>query len=539
MRIRKLLGAVGLLLAVALAGAVWSLARQRPELPLRMPVRWVSPTEVRSSFGAPRSGGRRHQGVDIFAPRGTEVVAATSGIVVFKGTNRLGGRVLYVLGEGVLTYYAHLDDWDSWICLGQCVRRGMPLGKVGDSGNARGGPCHLHFALHPLWNRGRAVDPVPHFKPNRYPTPRSVALRQEHGATGADAMRWLLVSDTHGHLEVVNRLAEETRADAVVHAGDLGFYEPQTIERLTVKELVLRILHSDLPREEVKATRKLMSEQLRSFLAERVLLGDFPDHLAGRRRFTTPVYAVWGNHEDKEVLEALREGRVQVENLHLLDERQTFRVGPFHLVGLGGNVLVGEKLFHRPVAGGGGRVWSTLSQFGRLIETAGPKQAGEVRVLVTHVSPGKEPLIGLLAVKLGADYLISGHMGQPYGMVWNEFSIRTLEEAVTRLQSAAPAVEAAWADESEFDRSEDERRWIELGLELVRGVTQRLRPPADERREPAWYRKALAINLPDIADGYAVLEDVDGRVALEARSRGKEFGAGQASERRPDSPLEN
>jgi predicted phosphodiesterase len=144
-------------------------------------------------------------------------------------------------------------------------------------------------------------------------------------------MRLLLVSDTHGHLEVVNRLADETKADAVVHAGDLGFCEPQTIERLTLKEVALRILHSDLPREAVQEARKLEPEPLRALLMERVGLGDFPDYLTGHRRFTKPVYAVWGNHEDKEVIEALREGRTCVENLHLLDEPRSHRIGPVSL----------------------------------------------------------------------------------------------------------------------------------------------------------------------------------------------------------------
>jgi peptidoglycan LD-endopeptidase LytH len=177
MSIRKLLGAVGFLLVVALVGVAWSVARQRPSRPLVMPVRGVARTEVRSSFGAPRSRGRQHHGVDIFAPRGTEVRAATSGIVVFRGTNELGGRVVYLLGEGLLTYYAHLDDWSSTLRLGQSVPRGMRLGSVGDSGNARGGPCHLHFAVHPIWKFGRPVDPVPLLLSSPRPEPRSVARR--------------------------------------------------------------------------------------------------------------------------------------------------------------------------------------------------------------------------------------------------------------------------------------------------------------------------------------------------------------------------
>jgi predicted phosphodiesterase len=90
-------------------------------------------------------------------------------------------------------------------------------------------------------------------------------------------MKLLLVSNTHGDLDIVNRLGKETQVDAVVHAGDLGLSEPASADRLTVKEVVLRILHSHLPREVVKEARKLTPEGLRTLLAARVGLGDFPD----------------------------------------------------------------------------------------------------------------------------------------------------------------------------------------------------------------------------------------------------------------------
>ena len=162
MSIRKLLRAAGFLAMLAVGAVVWSAARERPALPLRMPVARFSPAQVRSSFGAPRSGGRRrHRGVDLFAPRGSLVCAATSGMVLFVGTNELGGRIVYMAGEGLVTYYAHLDAWAPRLRTGQRVRRGTPLGRVGDSGNARGTACHLHFAVHPLWRWAKPVDPAP------------------------------------------------------------------------------------------------------------------------------------------------------------------------------------------------------------------------------------------------------------------------------------------------------------------------------------------------------------------------------------------
>lgn len=62
-------------------------------------------------------------------------------------------------------------------------------------------------------------------------------------------MRFLLISDTHDKLGVINRLVEQTQADAVIHAGDFGFYGDDSYERLSERELRLLIVHSGLPKE--------------------------------------------------------------------------------------------------------------------------------------------------------------------------------------------------------------------------------------------------------------------------------------------------
>lgn len=72
----------------------------RRDEPLQVPVQGVRAVDVRSTWHAPRSGGRQHQGADIFAPRGTPVLAATRGRVVRVGLDTLGGKVVWVLGPG-------------------------------------------------------------------------------------------------------------------------------------------------------------------------------------------------------------------------------------------------------------------------------------------------------------------------------------------------------------------------------------------------------------------------------------------------------
>lgn len=131
---------------------------QRTESTLGFPVKDAGEADIGSLFGDARDGGSRdHHGVDIFAPRGTPVLAAADGIVGSVATTDIGGRVvwLYDATQGQSLYYAHLDDWA--VRDGQRVAAGDVLGFVGNTGNARTTPPHLHFGI---YSRG-PVDPLP------------------------------------------------------------------------------------------------------------------------------------------------------------------------------------------------------------------------------------------------------------------------------------------------------------------------------------------------------------------------------------------
>ena len=87
-----------------------------------------------------------HKGIDIFATKGTPLLAATNGIVVFRGELSLGGKVIAVLGpKWRIHYYAHLSSID--VKVASIVRKGEVIGAVGDTGNAAGKPPHLHYAV--------------------------------------------------------------------------------------------------------------------------------------------------------------------------------------------------------------------------------------------------------------------------------------------------------------------------------------------------------------------------------------------------------
>jgi murein DD-endopeptidase MepM/ murein hydrolase activator NlpD len=114
------------------------------------------PRAFSDDFGAPRHGGRTHQGNDILSPRGTPVVASVAGVASHH-ENSLGGHAYYLHGADGITYYgAHLDAYTDNV--GQ-VAAGTVLGYVGNTGDASGGPTHLHFEMHP--GGGGAVDPYP------------------------------------------------------------------------------------------------------------------------------------------------------------------------------------------------------------------------------------------------------------------------------------------------------------------------------------------------------------------------------------------
>lgn len=125
------------------------------------PVAGKGNAAMSSFWGAPRDGGSRsHEGIDIFAAKGTPLLAVADGRVHSTGERGLGGKQVWlreeVLGRNI--YYANLDsiiakdgDW---------AKRGDTLGLVGNTGNAAGGSPHLHFAV---YNNG-AVDPLHYIK---------------------------------------------------------------------------------------------------------------------------------------------------------------------------------------------------------------------------------------------------------------------------------------------------------------------------------------------------------------------------------------
>lgn len=120
----------------------------------------VTPAGFADTWGAARSGGRRHQGTDVMSPCGAPVVAVTDGSIQRLASSGAGGTSLYLrASNGDVFFYAHLRGYAGGVSAGKSVTAGQVIASNGNSGNARGGPCHVHFEWHP--SGGRPVNPYP------------------------------------------------------------------------------------------------------------------------------------------------------------------------------------------------------------------------------------------------------------------------------------------------------------------------------------------------------------------------------------------
>ena len=121
-----------------------------------------SRVNVGSVWGQERDGGRRrHEGIDIFADKGTPLVAISDGIIEFVGNDQLGGKTITLQPDDYEweAYYAHLDK--QYVSNGQRVKKGQLIGTVGNTGNAKSTPPHLHFGI---YTENGAIDPLPYVK---------------------------------------------------------------------------------------------------------------------------------------------------------------------------------------------------------------------------------------------------------------------------------------------------------------------------------------------------------------------------------------
>ncbi len=134
---------------------------------LTVPVQGISREQIVSNYDDDRGTGRKHEALDILAPRGTPVLAVEDGRIVKLFTSGRGGLTIYQFDptERFNYYYAHLDRYAADLKEGQTIARGQVIGYVGTSGNAPPEAPHLHFSILRLgaekkWWEGTPLDPA-------------------------------------------------------------------------------------------------------------------------------------------------------------------------------------------------------------------------------------------------------------------------------------------------------------------------------------------------------------------------------------------
>lgn len=169
-------------------GRVVQLYTQEPDRTIAMPLEDISKKQIADTWHAPRGTGRLHEGQDIFAPKGTPVLSATSGYVYNIGENNLGGQTVSVVGAGGrVYYYAHLDAYAPGLQEGDWVTTRTVLGFVGATGNAQGTPPHLHFGVYTM---SGAINPLPLLADRRAAADRSAPrLTRSRGRRSTNRLR--------------------------------------------------------------------------------------------------------------------------------------------------------------------------------------------------------------------------------------------------------------------------------------------------------------------------------------------------------------
>ena len=226
---------------------------------LGFPVKGQDTRSFGGGFGALRAGGRLHRGVDIFAKRHTEVLAPARARVRFVGENDLGGSViwLYDTDRSLHYYFAHLQT--QRVEAGTMVEPGQVIGTVGNSGNARKTPPHLHFGIY-ADNEG-GVDP--HYflaRTHMVTTPvtaglqslgrwvRSMTTKVVLGTSAEARSRASIVLDQYSPMQILaasggmyrvllpDGLSGYVPADSVEPA-ERALENPEAADSLTVKEV--------------------------------------------------------------------------------------------------------------------------------------------------------------------------------------------------------------------------------------------------------------------------------------------------------------
>lgn len=362
----------------------------------------------------------------------------------------------------------------------------------------------------------------------------------------------LCIADVRGNLRSLNELAKQARADYIIHTGDFGFYDSQSLDRIAEKTLKHVAQYSPLLSDSVKKSIVTPGGPVKTrFDASELPLSELPQFLNSSLKLDVPVYTVWGACEDVRVLEKFRSGEYKVDKLHIIDEARSMllEVGgvKLRLLGLGGAVVM-HKLFDNgegrtTIAGGQGTMWTTLLQMGELVDTANRVyDPTETRIFITHASPAREGLLNQLSVTLKADFSISAGLHFRYGSSYNEFSVNpNLDHYRGKLAASKASFNDVWDTvkgevQPAIAQNDAQQNLLQNALGIVEkmpstalggnpfgGPVGGSSATGAGQVDESAFKNMWNFNLADATFGWLVLDIQDGRIATEMRAQGFNF----------------
>ncbi len=280
-------------------------------------------------------------------------------------------------------------------------------------------------------------------------------------------MRVLLVSDTHGELDIINYYVKKTNAELVFHAGDFGFYFPESVQRLRKGELRKLIEHN----VRFKTSQfnplpdQISREELEDIGLNVQVHGDFVDYYENRKRFDVPVLAVFGNHEDATIVKQCVKPFSGVGHITILPFCGYWKpdmMDRLFVTGLGGNInihrIANTSIDMIPTHRG-----QPYVNYNQLMSVVTNLNLAKTMpsILISHVSPEIEPLITAVALVGNVPFTISGHMHYKKHKIW-ECTNEEIEQANLRIKE----LEARYPHRSwiPFDSNQKPRHLVHINL---------------------------------------------------------------------------
>lgn len=391
-----------------------------------------------------------------------------------------------------------------------------------------------------------------------------------------NGQRILILAEIRGQLSLLNELAKVHSASIIIHTGNFGFFDEDSVNK--IHESYLRHIAAFSPLLDDKVVNQV--GELSKASGEHVDFGgdndlkkvlngceisELKQFINGDKKLDVPVYTIYGMVEDSTVLNKFKLGVYRIPNLHILDEDNIFKIrlggSSIMICGLGGTLSY-HKLFHHgtfdnelnagleqkpnflPIAGDPGNIWITMIQIGKLIETIEANyDENDVKMFVSHPCPSREGLLAHLSVAMKIDYTISNGLHFLYSSSFNELSVcPNFEYYKNKIIDSKTQLISIWKNVNktvELIIKDDEtlKRLIKKSLSLFDKIPynknneislSEYTPSSQEIREQndayyLAYQNMWHFNLCDVSVGLMKFIIDDGRFKVENESIGFDF----------------